>query len=103
MSTKFVSLGLEDEQLALLNWLMTEPSEYRQWGEKELLCFISPSELDELRDLLEAIDSDYFTDGGMKDITYNGQDLVFDTYSMLKWTADVDPKWFYKEWESQSD
>jgi len=85
MAVKIVNANLDDEVLELANWLANEVGEYRAFVEpkNELLAFIYPSQLDELKERLEAINSDYFTDGTMK-MEYNGSDLVIDVYPILK-------------------
>lgn len=100
MSTKIIQGNLDDDELALANWLANEVGEYRDITDgngkrTQKLAFIYPSQLDELKDLLEACDSDYFTDGTMK-LEFNGTDLVVDVSPICR-RFDIDESWLAVE------
>lgn len=102
MVTKIVNANLEDEVLELANWLANEVDEYRctyipNLPLHELLAFIRPSQIDELGELLTNCNSDYFSDGVIQKIAYNGSDLVIDILPILK-NFNIDPKLISEEY-----
>lgn len=102
MSTKIVNANLEEAELELANWLANEVEEYRctyipSLPLHELLAFIRPSQIDELGELLTKCNSDYFSDGVIQKITYNGSDLVIDVLPILK-NFNIDPSLISEEY-----
>lgn len=100
---KLVNTDLEPEQLELANWLIENVSEWRRYDGNKLFAFIYPSDLQELGELLEAMNSDFFTDGTWK-LEYNGTDLVFDAAGILEYTCGIDDfSLVYPEWSKDND
>lgn len=96
MAIKIVQAGLDDSELELANWLANEVGEYRDITDfngklKQKLAFIPTYDLDDLKDKLEACDTDWFTDGTMK-LEYNGSDLVFDVLPICR-RFEIEPDW----------
>lgn len=91
-----INANLDDDQLKLANWLANEPSEFREVN-NELLIFIQPYELDDLSELLTAINGDWFSDGVME-MSFNGSDVVIDAIPIIQ-SLGVSPKVIYPEYE----
>ena len=91
----------------ITRWLKTQVDEYRctyipSLPLHELLAFIYPSRITELGDLLEAHDSDFFTEGAIMGIAYNGSDLVVDVLPILK-KLKIDPRTITEEYRGGED
>lgn len=89
----------------ITRWLKNRPSEYRctyipALPLHELLAFISPREITELGDVLESYDSDFFTEGAIMGIAYNGSDLVVDVLPILK-KLKIDPRTITEEYRGE--
>lgn len=91
----------------IARWLRTQVDEYRHFKYSEnsgitpreqLLAFIYPPRIGELGDLLETHNSDYFTDGCINNISYNGSDLVIDVLPILR-GLNIDPKTITEEYK----
>ena len=90
----------------ITRWLKNQVEEYRctyipSLPLHELLAFIYPSRIGELGDLLEAHDSDYFSEGdNMIKATYNGSDLVVDVLPILR-KLKIDPRTITEEYRGE--
>jgi hypothetical protein len=107
MTTKTVDANLDDEILKLANWLANEVDEYRctyipSLPLHELLAFIRPSQIDELGELLTNCKSDYFSDGVIQKIVYNGSDLVINVLPILR-NFNIDPKLISEEYRGKEN
>ncbi len=105
-------MGLKEEYEAeekdnIVRWLKHQVDEYRHFKYSEssgitpreqLLAFIYPNRLTELGDLLEQTNSDYFTEGAINNISYNGSDLVLDVLPILR-GLNIDPKLVTEEYK----
>jgi len=88
----------EQEVADIIRWLKVNVDEYRctyipSLPLHELLAFIYPARIGELGDLLERTNADYFSEEGglIRNIAYNGSDLVVDILPILK-RFDINPK-----------
>ena len=98
----------EAEEIAnIARWFKVHVDEYRHFKYSEssgitpreqLLAFIYPASIGDLGDLLQAHNSDYFTDGSINNISYNGSDLVLDVLPILR-ELEIDPKTITEEYK----
>ncbi len=96
-----------EEKDNVARWLRTQVDEYRHFKYSEssgikpreqLLAFIYPPNIGELGNLLEQTNSDYFTEGAINNISYNGSDLVVDVLPILRGLR-IDPKTITEEYK----
>lgn len=99
-----VNTNLTCEQLRVANWLIENVGEFRQLETFDegrlLLAFISPNDLEELGELLQKVNSDFFTDGSLE-LSYNGSDIVINILPILRFElGGLDPKLIYEDWSA---
>lgn len=94
MSKKLVNIDLDEEQLALLNWLLEEPSEIRFAGDNDYLIFLSEYQLE---DFWKLCGDGWFDDGAQK-LHFNGTDYVIDVYDLLNHKG-IDPSLLKENYE----
>lgn len=97
MSRKLINTDLTEEALKIANWVLSEPSELRDWGDDQLLMFCSHYDVQEFFDLIEKNTYEFWVDG-VTDLSYNGSDYIIDIWYILK-HFDIDPKMIIKEIE----
>ena len=96
-----INVDLPDETIEFVNWMRENIDEYRQFGDRKLLAFVSRYDLNDFFDELLVRCPSYFEDG-VVELAYNGSEYVIDIYYMLS-NLDVDPKLVYDNWEEKYD